>query len=189
MGCIDNIFIQESGFVVYKTKNLFANGNFSADNQIEQATMHELGHRFDELFGNQNKTLAKKVESIVKKMLVSKNLTENDEKIIEDFEQQNGYSDTKEYMQALQKDLAKINIFKGDTYNKYRYFINEFFKESNGYSPTLEHIQTSYFCRAEIFAQLFSYLNGTDDGKKEDFLKTFSNTAEIVKQYMENHTK
>ena len=188
-GYQDNIFIQETAFVLDKTRNLFSSGSFSSNKEIEQATMHEIGHKFDEVFGNKDSSLIKKVEKIVKSFLITNRLSEEDEKIIEDFEQQNGYSDRDDYMEALQKDLAKIDIFNGDAWSNYKYFIDDFFIASNGYTPTLEDIKKSYYCRGEIFAQLFSYLNGTDDGKKEDFLKLFPNTSKVVENYMNKHIK
>lgn len=40
----------------------------------------------------------------------------------------------------------------------------------------------------EIFAQLFSYAMGTDDGNKDDFIKLFPNTYNIVNKYIKTAT-
>ena len=59
------IFIQESAFWTNKLLNIFSKFSFSANDEIEQATLHEFGHQFDYLGGNE--MLMQKHQELVNK--------------------------------------------------------------------------------------------------------------------------
>lgn len=190
---LDDIYIQESGFKKVKALNLFKNASFRADNEIEQALMHELGHRFDDVYGNLDPELQKKYLAIMKKSELNlyTEFTKEEEKIIACYESQNGYSDRKEFQEALFEDLQSIKIYDDNNriWKKYKYFISEFFINSSGKTPTMADIKKADYCRSEMFAQLFSFANGTQTSDKEEFVAMFPKTYEQVLKYIEKHSK
>lgn len=178
---IDNIFFQQSAVLKKKSKNIHSQ-------RAEQLLIHEMGHRFDILYGNIDDSLEKKYKEIVTKHNLSgMDYSDEELKLINKYVLQNSYSDRDDFAFAVQKDLENIDINNPEIVDKYEYFIRQILYLSEGKKPTLEHIINADNSRSEIFAEAFSYLNGTKDDSKKEFLTTFSNAVNVVKKYMKKH--
>ena len=180
------IFIQESAFLFDKVSNIFSfPPSFTAKKEIEQATMHELGHLYDSYGGD--KELHSEHQKLINKYYGKSdseiNLLPSEEKFLEKYRKNNGYSDKKEFKQALEKDLQSLNLDFRIRY-KYGYLLGEFYNRGLDVIPNMKDIDVADASRMEIFAQMFSYAMGTDDGNKADFIKLFPNTYNIVNKYI-----
>lgn len=183
------IYIQESAFKFNKLLNVFSSQPFRADEKIECATMHELGHQFDGYYGTDNK-LKQEIYALRKKYKYSfeeVNSTKEDDKLFNYYLNNNGYSDKNDFKTAVLNDLQKINPKKLDLDDGY--FVGEFFNRGLDIKPNKDDVQKADYTRGEVFAQLFAYAMGTDDGKKDKFLELFPNTYKVVKNYIEQHSK
>lgn len=184
------IYIQESAFWPAKLSNMFSlKFSFSANNEIEQATMHELGHSFDYFYGG-NKDLQNKHQKLIEKygekQFENIKCTPNEEKIMIEYLKNNGYSDKKDFKNALAKDLKNLTL-NMEIKTKFGYFLGEFYNRGTDVIPNLKDIEEADASRTEIFAQLFSYAMKTDDGNKDEFIKLFPNTYKIVQKYINMH--
>lgn len=184
------IYIQESAFKWAKLFNLFSrNFSFSANTEIEEATLHEIGHLYDLEGGN--KDLIEQYQTLVDKYYEQQfeeiDLLPSEEKFIKDYMANNGYSDKVEYKRALEKDLKNINA--NNVNLDFGYFIAEFYNRGLDIVPTKDDIEKADYSRGEIFAQLFSYAIGGEDKHKDKFMEFFPNTYAIVQKYLEEHSK
>lgn len=179
------IFIQESAFWTNKLLNIFSKFSFSANDEIEQATLHEFGHQFDYLGGNE--MLMQKHQELVNKyynvQFEEFQLLPEEEKIMEEYFKNNGFSDKDDFKKALEKDLKKLKHTSSISF-KFGYLYAEFYNKGLNIIPTIEDIENADYSRGEVFAQSFSYILGGDDGNKEEFIKTFPNTYKIVEKYV-----
>lgn len=180
---IDNIFFQQSA-IIKKNSNTNVNSQ-----KIKQRLTHEMGHRFDILYGNLDENLEKQYREIVAKHdLSGMDYSEKELELINRYTLQNSYSDREDFVLALQKDLENFDFNNKDRIEEYEYFLRQILLLSEGEKPTLENIINADNSRSEIFADAFSYLNGGTDSSKKDFLTTFSNTVDVVRKYMQKHT-
>lgn len=183
------IYIQESAFKFDKLLNVFSSQPLRADKKIELATMHELGHQFDNYYGTDNKlkqefyALQKKYKNTYEEV----SLTKEEEKLYDKYLDNNGYSDKNDFKTAVLNDLQKINPKKLDLDDGY--FVGEFFNKGFDIKPNKDDVQKADYTRGEVFAQLFAYAMGTDDGKKDKYLQLFPNTYKVVKNYIAKHSK
>lgn len=183
------IYIQESAFKFDKLLNIFSSQPFRADKKIELTTMHELGHQFDTYYGTDNE-LKQEIDALQKKYKYTfdeVSLTKDEEKFYKKYKDNNGYSDKNDFKTAVLKDLQKINPKKLDLDDGY--FLAEFFDRGLDIKPNKDDVQKADYTRGEVFAQLFAYAMGTDDGKKDKYLQLFPNTYKVVKNYIEKHSK
>ena len=179
------IFIQESAFWTNKLLNVFSKLSFSADDEIEQATLHEFGHQFDHLGADE--TLMKKHQKLVNKyydvQFEEFQILPEEEKVMEEYLKNNGYSDRDDYKKALEKDLKNLKHTSSISF-KFGYLYAEFYNRGLDVVPNLEDIENADYSRGELFAQSFSYILGGNDGNKEEFIKTFPNTYKVVEKYI-----
>ena len=180
------IFIQETAFFPDKVSNVFSfSPSFSADKEITQATMHELGHQFD--YTGADKSLRAEHQKFVEKYYDRQfdeiEVSPSEGKILIEYMKNNGYSDKKEFKSAIQKDLKNLEL-NSSTRRKFGYFVAEFYNRGLDIVPNSDDVENADASRMEIFAQLFSYATGTDDGNKDDFIKLFPNTYNVVKKYI-----
>lgn len=186
------IFIQESAFWPTKLLNIFSSKlSFSANEEIEQTAMHEFGHAFDYYYGsdkNLQKEHQKLSEKYGQKQFEPVELLPEEEKIMKEYLKNNGYSDKKDFKDALAEDfkLLKLNFRHKQ---KFGYLFAEFYNRGLEITPDINDIELADYSRGEVFAQLFSYAMGTDDGNKDEFIKLLPNTYKIVQQYIHNHSK
>ena len=184
------IFIQESAFWPTKLSNIFSlQFSFSADKEIEQATMHELGHSFDYFYGG-NKALQKKHQELIKKydkkQFQEVKCTPEEERFMKEYLKNNGFSDKQDFKNALVKDLKNIKL-NMEIKTKFGYFLAEFYNRGTDIIPNSKDVEEADSTRAEVFAQLFSYAMGTDDGNADEFIKLLPNTYKIVQKYINTH--
>lgn len=181
------IFIQESAFLIDKISNIFSfSPRFNANKEIINVTMHELGHQYDYLGGD--KDLHSEHQKLINKYYGKDDseisILPSEEKFMEIYNKNNGYSDKKEFKQALEKDLKSLEL----TYSvksKFGYFLAEFYNRGLEISPNMKDIDSADASRKEMFAQAFSYAMDTDDGNKDYFIELFPNTYEVVKKYID----
>lgn len=180
------VYIQESAFWTDKLCNIFSIcPKFQADKEIEQATMHEFGHVFD-YSGGDKKLQAehqKLIEKYSDKQFDSIQVSPNEEKIIADYTKNNGYSDKKEFKDALEKDLKDLKL-STKVKMKFGYFLCEFYARGVENLSNRDDIEAAESSRLEVFAQLFSYIMGTDDGNKDEFISLFPNTYNVVQKFI-----
>ena len=185
------VYIQESAFKFDKLLNIFTRLSFNADDEIKNTAMHELGHQFDSFYGT-NSDYKKQYEAILSKYPNSYSgkeipLTPREEDFLKKYWNNNGYSDKQDFQDAVYKDLHKLDI-KALNLDEF-YFVAEFYAKGLDVVPTREDIKKADYSRGEMFAQMFSYVMGTDDGKKDEFIKRFPNTYKIVSKYISMHSK
>lgn len=157
--------------------------------EMRQTLMHEVGHQFDNYFGhNHNSDFAQKWDSLVfsKDMPYDfATITKYDQSLDIEYNYNNSLSDKLEFQNALLNDLKHIKRIKRRhdiMPNNLDYFIGRF--DLYG-EITPEDVDGENAARAEIYAQLFSYATGQDDGEKEQFLNCFPNCYEVVQNDIE----
>jgi len=152
---------------------------------MRQTLMHEIGHHFDNFFGhNHSADYAQKWDSLMYSKECPYNFatdTKYDKELDREFNYNNSLSDKKEFQHALIKDLKHIGrlLRRYDTMPKnLDYYIDgfDFYREA-----TANDVNLNNSARAEIYANLFSYAMGEDDGDRELFIRCFENCYNIVK--------
>lgn len=184
------IYIQESAFKFEKLFNLLTSFSFSAETEIEQATMHELGHQFDYFYGTDKELKEKYNELLEKYPDCYENevaLTKEEENFLTIYKDNNGYSDSSIFKEAVYSDLQQLDIHSLNLDEGY--FVAEFYNNGLDFIPTKDDVQKGDYSRGELFAQAFSYAMGTDDGGKDKFIKRFPKTYNVVLNYISQHTK
>lgn len=163
--------------------NITFNKNCS---DVTQATVHEIGHQFDDYFGYCDPELLKKV----KKLPLNTDIkpTKAQEELYDKYFKNKDLSDSKIFKEAWKKDAENLGkdtwsnfFFKKRHIDYYIWDINI----TDG--VTDKEIEDAEYHRAEIFAQLFSYALGEDDGQKKDIIKKFENCYKIVKRYIKEY--
>ena len=184
------VYIQESAFKFAKLLNLLNSFSFTGKTEIEQATMHELGHQFDYFYGT-DEELKKKYDELLAKYPDSYekevNLTKEEEEFFTMYQDNNGYSDSPSFKEAVYNDLQQLDVHSLNLDEGY--FVAEFYNKGLDLKPTKDDVQKGDYSRGEVFAQAFSYAMGTDDGGKEDFIKRFPQAYNVVLNYIAKHTK
>lgn len=181
---------EEKGIIIQAKERSFLRSIFNSNIDakfIETATLHEIGHIFDNYFGAKDKNLIKKVRKL---HLTDKNLTKTQQNMLNKYLRNKDLSDSKEFKQAWLKDATvlgknknKYNEFKND--NIRRYYAIEDINITDGI--TLQEIEDADKSRSEIFAQLFAYALGRDDGHKDEIIKAYPNTYKIVQNYINKY--
>lgn len=165
-------------------KNIF---NANTDPKLlESATLHEIGHIFDNYFGKKNDKLVE----IVKNFHIYSNLSLTEKQILKKYLRHKDLSDSDEFKQAwlkdataLGKDKKKYEEFKNNNVRRY-YAINEI-DITDGI--TKQEIEYADKARSEIFAQLFAYALGKDDGHKDEIIKVYPNTYKYVQNCIKDY--
>lgn len=165
-------------------KNIF-NGNTNPK-FLETCAMHKIGHVFDNYYGKKNKELV----DIVKNFHLFKHRSEPEERALKLYMRNKDLSDSKEFKKAwlkdattLGKDKNKYDEFKKNGIRRYL-SINEI-DITDGI--TKQEIENADRSRAEIFAHLFAYALGKDDGQKEEILAVYPNTYKCVQKYISKY--
>ena len=94
-----------------------------------------------------------------------------------------GLSDKPDFKQAFLKDLQNIAKIKKEGKGKLASNISYFIKGIN-FNKKIDEKAVSIYgaSRAEVYANLFSYAVGKDDGEKDVFTENFKNSYKIVKR-------
>ena len=155
---------------------------------IESTVMHEIGHCFDDYYGPKDKDLIEKV----RKFHMEDDLTSEEEDILIEYHFTKDLSDSNEYKQAWRKDVTAL----GKDEKTLKEFLNDQIKSY--YTPdeidisdgvSLDEVELADHSRSEVFAQLFAYALGKDDGNKDEITKVYKNTYKVVKSYVKKYLK
>ena len=157
---------------------------------LRHSLMHEVGHQFDEYFGhNHDDKFAKDFDSLM--YIKEQNPTENpyvyayknakEKDIITKYSKNNGLSDSDEFKKALLQDLSRVAELKrtapGYLPENIGYYTKDIDFSNN---ITAESVENADMSRGEIYASLFSYALGENDGEKMFFCDAFSNSYNVV---------
>ena len=190
------IVIQESGHSFDKILNLIRNGKYSATPALRQSLMHEVGHQFEQYFGHDhNADFAKEWDDIMLKREKDEYLTPyemptDSNEVISKlyYNLKSGLSDKKEFQDAILKDLKYIAKLKQNNPEKLSrnidYYLN-IIDVSQEITPAV--IDYADMTRSEVYANLFSYAVGENDGDKDEFLDNFKNSYKIVRSDIEKY--
>lgn len=186
------IVIQEGVHSLDKFNNYAKTGEYTAVPALRQSLMHEVGHQFDNYFGHDHDAdYAQKWDSIMytKEKDPSANpykfLTETkeDQEIDERYNWNCGLSDKKEFHEAILKDIKNIQnqqkSNKKELPANIKYYLQ---KLDLSKEITAKDIDLSDITRSEVYANLFSYVMKQDEGDRAKFVKSFSNSYEIVRK-------
>lgn len=158
---------------------------------MRQTLMHETGHLFDNYFGHDhNADFALKYDSLLndKECDLYQNpykfdvKTEKDFQILSEYTKHSGLSDKAEFKLALLKDICKLRRIpenSGELPNNIKYYTQSFDLSK---PIVMRHVDNADFSRSEIYANLFSYAFGEDEGfsEREKFIKNFRNSYKVV---------
>ena len=184
------IALQESAHNTDKVLNFVRNGRLSALPAMRQSLMHEIGHQFDNYFGHDHDAkFATTWDSI---MLAREKdpyldpysypVSCDDKKAQKKYIWNSGLSDRNVFYEAFKKDLETVKKIKDKDPSRlprnidYYIALIDFSKEL-----TYKDIENAEHARSEVYANLFSYATGQDDGDKEKFITCFSNSYKVVK--------
>jgi len=167
---------QEKGIILQTKEHSFPRSIFHKNidtKLIETATLHEIGHIFDNYYGKKDKNLIKEA----KKLHISNDkLTKTQQNILNKYLRNKDLSDSDEFKQAWLKDATAL----GKDKKKYEEFKNDNIRRYYA-------IEDADKSRSEIFAQLFAYALGKDDGHKDEIIKAYPNTFKIVQIYINKY--
>lgn len=187
----NRICLQEAAHNDDKFLNFIRNFEFSSLESIDFTLMHELGHQFDKFYGHDhNANFAVERDNMLSKSANQDSLSvynmpkdKNDLKIEYEYIDNSGLSDKTKFKEAFLKDLQNIAEIKKQDNGKLAYNIDYFIAGINFDKEITEKLVYIHDgSRAEVYANLFSYAVGKDDGDKEVFTQNFKNCYEVVKQ-------
>ena len=155
-------------------------------NILKQGVMHEIGHMFDDYYGTKNA----RTSANVKKIRISDNLTPRETQLLKDYEKHKDLSDNRDFKDAWKKDVENLGkdkkkLEKFKTGGITSYYFPTGIDITDGINE--KEIEDSDKARSEIFAQLFGYAFGKDDGHKQEILDTYPNTYKVVKKYIHKY--
>lgn len=179
------VFIQESAFFRHKLLNLFSsNLSFSADGKIEQTTLHEFGHLFNYTGGD--KAIKQKAQTMAKEYdkIIGYSFSAEDRIIMEEYYKNDGFSDREDFKKAILADLKSLDLTR-EIAREYKDVLIEFYNNGLDVVPQAEYIENAENARNEIFAQLFSYILGGKDDRKDALIKMFPRTYATIEAYIE----
>lgn len=165
---------------------------------MRQTLMHETGHQFDNYFGHDHSAdFASKYDSLLyeKERSLYENpydfniKTAEDSKIVKEYINNSGLSDKEEFKRAVWKDVSNIRMIpanSGELPENIKYYINSF---DFSKPITSRDVEAADCARGEIYANLFSYAVGQDEGEKDKFIKCFKNSYKIVKSDVKKYLK
>ena len=160
--------------------------NSKSKEYLEQATMHEIGHMFDNYYGLKDVTKMQKALQQPKVDEASE-YTANQEKILNDYMRNKDLSDSEEFKRIWKNDIEEYykncNFFQKSGLKDY--FSAFGIDITDGLDK--DEIEKADSLRSEDFAHLFGYAFGKDDGNRESSLKRFPKTFELIKTYIKQY--
>ena len=187
-----SIIIEESSHLNDLPYYYELTGESSITPLLRHSLAHEIGHQFSEYFGhNHNDKFALELDSLLKVKDLDPNEnpcwyrfnSETEYEIAKKYAENNELADKEAFKEALLKDyknIVRITIDESENLpiniNYYTYGI-DFSGEI-----TLQDVQDADMARSEVYANLFSYAVGENDGDKTNFINAFSNSFEVVKK-------
>lgn len=178
-------------------KALYASvtGEYTALPSMRQSLMHEVGHQFDQFFGHDhNAPFAKKWDSIIAQKEKNPNMSAYDLEVLPkdkdarvEYFWNSAMSDKPKFQEAILKDFEHIARLKNENSSHLACNI-EYYTDGVDFSKkiTPEVVDLAESARTEVYANLFSYAMGQNDGDKTDFLDNFKHSYEVVKKDIKN---
>lgn len=153
--------------------------------ELSHTITHEIGHLFDDYAVYNSPEDREIFTNLLLKEKKPKGVTDEELLYIETYLLNNNVSDSSEFQDALYSDISNANM-NDLTDESISLFVHEFVDYFTNQYPSKKDIKYADSSRSEVFAQLFAYANGTDDGLKEIFLKIFPNTYNFVEEFIKN---
>lgn len=155
--------------------------------------MHEIGHQFDDFYGHAHNTkFAADYDNLLSRMITNPHTFKfNNQQELDLFyiyQYNNSLSDKKDFEDAIISDYMGIRL-KKELYSEklpnieyYTQGINLSTDLANmsSYDDLTKDVKNTNIARREVYATLFSYALGEDDGKRDAFLKLFPKSYKIV---------
>ncbi len=173
-----------------KLLSMSVNSKYSSLPAMRHSLMHEVGHQFDEYFGHvHTDDFAQKWDNILQKQEDSPNsnpysfnLTNDEVAVYNTYNRKSGLSDKKRFKEAVLADFKNISKIIKTTPDKIPCNI-EYYADGIDFSKPIGKVDVDLAdqARSEIYANLFSYAVGENDGDKEDFVNAFKNSSNVVK--------
>lgn len=169
---------------------------YTAMPTLRHSLMHEIGHQFDEYFGHDHDSeLAKQWDNIVyskeidsKQNPYSFDTTDGELDVQVDYEYSSGLSDKPEFQQALQKDLVHIAKLRKNKSSHLACNLNYYTQGIDFNKPiTKQAVDLADYARSEVYANLFAYAMGENDGDKRDFTENFKNAYKVVQNNIQQY--
>ena len=183
------IIIQEKAHKTDKLNNYIQNGEYSEFPALKQTVMHEVGHQFDEYYGHHHDAqFALKWDSLLYTKEIAPETTpydfdcstNTDKRINVEYNWNCGLSDKEEFHKAMLEDINNLkNIEKKELPNNLAYYVK---KDDINKIWNTKDIKQAEHIRSEVYANLFSYALGENEGDKEKFTKCFSKCYEVVRK-------
>lgn len=173
-----------------KMISLLDGNGYSALPALRHSLMHEVGHQFDEYYGHDhNSRLAERWDSLVYAKEKSAhenpyNFDANDEdmELMQKYKSSCSLSDKNEFQEALLKDYKHIAKIRRDGSEAVACTIDYYLEDINLNNITNEMLEGADYTRSEVYANLFAYAIGENDGDRADFINNFKNSYKVVQK-------
>lgn len=174
--------------IIIKTENSNSGflGCFKKDwsyNTIYESTLHELGHEFDDYFGQRNPEVENEYKSL------NANYQKPQDELAKIIDRTTGLRNSEEFKEAWRKDVNKIGQKTKKEQEKLGYIKPDFYSKidiSDGVNDI--ELEEAEMDRGEAFAQLFAYALSGDKNieiyDKSTILKSYPNAFAVVKSYI-----
>ena len=185
---VSKIENQDKSEIIVKTSSptIFNFERNKKVSDVSQATMHEIGHQFDTTFGSCDLKLIEKVKKLP--LWTDEPGTDEEEELFDKYHHSKDLSDKPEFKAAWKIDAQNLgNSSLSNTLFKHRYFEYWPYDIDVTDGVTDKEVEQSDTARSEIFAQLFSYAMGEDDGAKDIITEKYPNSYKIVKLYIKQY--
>ena len=164
---------------------------------LKHTLMHEVGHQFDEYFGHDHnakfardwdKVLEKKEHDSHRNPYTYENETPAEEEIGVEYKWNSGLSDKPEFQEAILKDLKHVAKLKKQN-SKHLACNVDYYTQSIDFTKPITNYEVDLadVARSEVYANLFAYAIGENDGDKEDFVENFKNSYKIVQRDIQKY--
>lgn len=164
---------------------------------LRHTLMHEVGHQFDEYFGHDhNAKFAKEWDNILKEKehdshrnpYTYENETPAEEEIGVEYKWNSGLSDKSEFQEAILKDLKHVAKLKKQNSSHLACNVDYYTQSIDFTKPiTYYEVDLADVARSEVYANLFAYAIGENDGDKEDFVENFKNSYKVVQKDIQKY--
>lgn len=150
---------------------------------IYETTLHELGHEFDDYFGQRNPQAENQYKSM------NANYQNPKDELAKIIDRTTGLRNSDEFKNAWKKDVNKMKYMPDEEYKKLGYISPNYYSHidiTDGVDDN--ELEAAELDRGEAFAQLFAYALSNDknieEHDKSTILKSYPNTFAVVKSYI-----
>ena len=165
-----DIYINEKAMKIYLKKHK----NSSFEQIAEHVATHEIGHYFDEYYGCKIKDYAEIIEFFNSDYFYNTYSDLKREELITQLHNNNSLSDSADYKKAVLNDIQNLEEEELEKFDMLK-------------NVCKENIDYEHEARSELFANLFAYILGSDDGFRENYLEYFPETTIVVENYIKKY--